>query len=120
MPRMWSERKMWRLSQVLARVALERVLLAVEVHGPSAVFDHLAEVRALWEGEDADAFRQVRATLVERGMPHEEVMDLVCLVRDHGPDCACWKCVTRLHNEVFRRVCAARAEMINGHEEASQ
>lgn len=114
MSRISSELRQWRLSHALARKALERVLFAIEIHGPEAVFDHLGLVRALWRGGDADAFGQVRAALVERGMPHHEVMDLICLVRDHGADCACWKCVMRLHNQIFIRLCAEQAKMLNG------
>lgn len=89
------------------RKAVERLLLAIAVHGPEAAFAHLDTIRGLYR-RDRDAFIEVRAALREAGMEMAEVLDLIS--GQHPIDCACWRCIMRLHAEVYRDWCRRASE----------
>lgn len=80
---------------------LEGLLLAIGVHGPGAVFDHLADYKWLRENYRY-GFHQVKCKLRETGMEQHEVEDI--LLDKHVEDCACWRCVMRLHVSIVRRM----------------
>lgn len=83
------------------RLSIERILVAIGVHGAGAVFDHLHTLRRLHR-QDPDAFREVAWALREAGMAPLEVMMLVGRGREHPEDCACWRCLGKFGVEVAR------------------
>jgi hypothetical protein len=82
------------------RTTIETLLLAIVWHGPHAVaLDHRESLRRCYR-EDWSAWLQIRSYLQENGMPLHEIMD--CVVDQHPDECACWRCVLRLHVEIIR------------------
>lgn len=77
----------------------ERILIAILVHGPAAAFDHIKKIRNLYRS-DPDAFAEIKQTLIDAGMARMEVMELIADA--HAGDCACWRCVLRLHAQVMK------------------
>jgi hypothetical protein len=82
-------------------VKREIVLLALEVHGPEVLFDHLATVRSLYRKAPA-AFHSIVEAAVLAGMPRRAVVDSVFVRRVHGKECACWDCIFRLQASIIR------------------
>jgi len=78
---------------------LEKVLFTILVHGPSAAFDHLLYIRKCYKS-DTDAFLEIKQTLIEAGMDHSAVMEMV--LGRHPLGCACWRCVLMLHTQALR------------------
>jgi hypothetical protein len=78
---------------------LDSLLFAIGVHGPTVAFEHLPYIRRL-RTTDKDAFREVKMTLIEAGMEHGDVMEMV--LGQHEVGCACWRCVLMLHTQALR------------------
>jgi len=87
---------------------LEGVLLAIGVHGPSAVFDHVSDYKWLRDNYRY-GFHQVKAKLRETGMERHEVEDI--LLEKHENECVCWRCVMRVHVAVVRHLAELRARV---------
>ncbi len=81
------------------RLRLDSLLFAIGVHGPSVAFEHLDYIRCIRK-TDADTFREIKAALIEAGMEHGEVMEMV--LGRHEAGCACWRCVLMLHTQALR------------------
>ncbi len=81
------------------RARLDSLLFSIGVHGPSVAFEHLAYIRRLRK-EDADAFLEIKAALIQAGMEHGDVMEMV--LGRHEVGCACWRCVLMLHTQALR------------------
>lgn len=78
---------------------LTRILLAIEVHGPSEIYRHMDAL--LWLSRNYQhGFQQIRQVLLENGMDRLDVLDM--LDEPHESDCACWRCIMRLHNSVVK------------------
>ena len=71
------------------RVRIERLLLAIMVHGPSVIHERVEELRRL-RATDKAGYREVKAFWKER--QSEE---------PHEGDCACWDCLDGLRREVL-------------------
>jgi hypothetical protein len=78
---------------------LDSLLFAIGVHGPTVAFEHLSYIRRL-RTTDKDAFHEVKMTLIEAGMEHGDVMEMV--LGRHPLGCACWRCVLMLHTQALR------------------
>lgn len=83
-------------------IVLERLLLAIEVHGPSSVYEaaHMATIRDMRRNYQ-HGFRQVIEALRECGLGSTAIADIMQGGR-HPVDCACWRCVLRLYSQVAK------------------
>jgi len=80
--------------------ALERLLLAIEVHGPSSIFErkHWSTLRWM-RVNDQQGFRWIIEALREHGMERTDIVDVIG-GDEHSAHCACWQCVLRLYGQV--------------------
>jgi hypothetical protein len=81
------------------RVRIERVLIAILVHGPEAAFDHVRVLRYFYR-YDKLAFQEIAICLRANGMEQHEVLDIV--IDQHPADCACWRCLLRTHVDILK------------------
>lgn len=77
----------------------ESMLLAIEVHGPSIVYERLALLRQIGR-LDPTGFKQVVQVLADKGMEPGNIRNL--LQHGHSAGCACWRCIIKLHNSARR------------------
>ena len=87
----------WR--QTPAGKRLEKLIWAVQIWGPSAVFEEIAYVRDIYRNELV-SFLELKAVLIENGMSLNDINDLVMV--GHGKGCACWQCIGRLQAWIVR------------------
>ncbi len=78
---------------------LDSLLFAIGVHGPSVAFENLQFIRKLYKSY-AGEFLEVKQALIDAGMEHSAVMEMV--LGRHPDDCACWRCVLALNAKVTR------------------
>ena len=84
-------------------LALERLLLAIEVHGPSVMFEQAHWATLRWMRRNyQNGYRQIIQALRENGMERSDVVDVMQQSGQHGDDCACWQCVLRLYAQVTK------------------
>jgi len=83
-------------------VALERLLLAIEIHGPSSVYEdaHMATIKDMRRNYQ-HGFRQIIEVLRERGLGSTAIADIMQGGK-HPLDCACWRCVLRLYSQAAK------------------
>ena len=81
------------------RTRLDSLLFAIGVHGPSVAFENLQFIRKLYKSY-AGEFLEVKQALIDAGMEHSAVMEMV--LGRHPLDCACWRCVLLLHTQALR------------------
>jgi hypothetical protein len=81
-------------------VQLERILLAIGVHGPNVVHERgNAEIIRWMRDHWNDAYRQVRAKEREEYWRRQAEAQAPL---EHESGCACWRCVLRLNARVAR------------------
>ena len=83
------------------RIAFEAILFAIEVHGSSALFDHIAIVRELYK-QERTSFEEIAVALADVGMTRRALYDALYFRQVHGTECACWDCVFRLQAAIIR------------------
>ena len=79
----------------------ETVLFAIEVHGSSALFDHIATVREFYK-QERTYFEEIAVALADVGMTRRALYDALYFRQVHGTECACWDCIFRLQAAVVR------------------
>jgi hypothetical protein len=94
----WLARKQKERHQRVAQ--LERVLLRINVHGPSSMHEPEAApfvrwTRRYWQ----DAYQQIMAASREEWLCREAE---AAHPPEHSPRCVCWDCVLRLHSDAAR------------------
>lgn len=90
--------------------AIDHLCDAIILPGPHVIFErrNLALFKKLAALEDKSAFYRVVWYLTEAGMPREDAIAIAA--GNHYVDCACWRCVLRLHAEVTKRAARLRIE----------
>jgi hypothetical protein len=88
---------------------VDRLLFSIGIHGPSVAFDNLKMLKKFYKF-DRPAFERVRIELLQWGMDRWDVLDLVTPTGPHDRDCACWRCIGRLHFAVLRHQSRMRAD----------
>jgi hypothetical protein len=79
-------------------VQLERILLGLMVHGPSAIHEPDAARFIRWARDHwQDAYRQIRAAEREEYWRRQSAVNTP---KVHKAGCACWDCLLGLHSEV--------------------
>jgi hypothetical protein len=82
--------------------ALEQLLVAIEIHGPSVLFERKHWQTLCWVKANYQlGYRQIIEALRTAGMERSDIVSAI-QGEEHGLGCACWDCVLRLHGEVLR------------------
>jgi hypothetical protein len=81
--------------------AVGQLLKQAETDGAGCVLNNKELIAALYS-TDRTEFARVRRILIEAGATYEAVMTAAG-AKPHDADCACWRCIGRLHMNVVRR-----------------
>lgn len=90
-------------------VQLESILLAIAVHGPHVVHEQRNVEIIRWMRDHwNDAYRQIRA--IEREEYWRRQAEAQAPPK-HESDCACWRCLLRLHARVVKYQAEVRVRL---------